>query len=65
MNEKKYIESQNDCAKLLGQSFSEYNNSLTKIKRSNFKKSTTNERKAKNILNQLGLTEKDLKKRMC
>ena len=65
MNEKKYIESQNDCAKLLGQSFSEYNNSLKKIKRSNFKKSTTNERKVKKILNQLGLTEKDLKKRMC
>ena len=38
MNKEKYIESQKDCAKLLGQSFSEYNDSLKKIKCSNFKK---------------------------
>ena len=65
MNEKKYIESQNDCAKLLGQSLSEYNASLKKIKRSNFAKSSSKEKKVKNILTQFGLTEKDLKKRMC
>ena len=65
MNKEKYIESQNDCAKLLGQSFSEYNKSLKKIKCSNFEKSASKEKKAKNILSQLGLTEKDLKKRMC
>lgn len=64
MNEKKYIESQNDCARLLGQSFSEYNKSLKEIKRSNFEKSYSKEKKVKNILNQLGITEKDLKKRM-
>ena len=65
MNEKKYIESQKDCARLLGQSFSEYNESLKKIKRSNFAKSPSKEKKVKNILTQLGLTEKDLKKRTC
>ena len=65
MNEKKFIESQNDCAKLLGQSFSEYNESLKKIKCSNFEKSPSKEKKVKNILTQLGLTEKDLKKRTC
>ena len=65
MDEKKYIESQNDCAKLLGQSLSEYNESLKKIKCSNFAKSSSKEKKVKNILTQFGLTEKDLKKRMC
>ena len=62
MNEKEYIESQNDCAKLLGQSFSEYNKSLEKIKCSYFEKPTSKGDKVKNILTQLGLTEKDLKK---
>ena len=47
MNEKKYIESQKDCARLLGQSFSEYNESLKKIKRSNFAKSPSKEKKLK------------------
>ena len=67
MNNKKFIESQNDCAKLLGQSISEYNKSLKKIKRkrSKFEKSSSNEKKVKQILNQLGITEKDLKKRIC
>lgn len=65
MNKEKYIESQNDCAKLLGQSFSEYNKSLKNIKCLKFKKSSFKEKKVKNLLNQLGITEKDLKKRMC
>ena len=47
MNEKEYIESQNACAKLLGQSFSEYNKSLEKIKCSNFEKSPSKEKKLK------------------
>ena len=63
MNKKEYIESQNDCAKLLGLSVAEYNKSLKKIKCSTFKKSSSEEKKVKKILNQLGLTEKDLKKR--
>ena len=62
MDKKEYIESQKDCAKILGQSFSEYNEGLKNIKCSNFKRLHSNEKKAKIILTQLGLTEKDLKK---
>ncbi len=62
MNKEKYIESQSDCAKLLGQSISEYNESLKSIKCFNFEKTTSNEKKVKNIMNQLGLIEKDLKR---
>ncbi len=61
MNKERYIESQNDCAKLLGQSITEYNKSLKKVKCSNFEKSSSKEKKVKKILMKLGLTDKDLK----
>ena len=63
MNKKEYMESQNDCAKLLGLSLAEYNKSLKKIKCSTFRKSSSEEKRVKKILNQLGLTKKDLKKK--
>ena len=62
MNKEKYIESQSDCAKLLGQSMFEYNRSLKKIKYPKFENSSSNEKKVKKLLSQLGLKEKDLKK---
>lgn len=65
MDKEKFIESQNDCAKILGQSFSEYNKSLKSIKRSSFEKSPSKEKKVMDILTQLGLSKKDLKKRVC
>ena len=65
MNMKKFVDSQKDCAKILGQSMSAYNKSLKSIKSSKFKNTPSTEKKATNILNQLGLNDKDLKKRMC
>lgn len=65
MNQKQYIESQKDCAKILGQSFLDYNKSLKNIKCSKFDKKPSKEDKSNDILKELGLCEKDLKKRMC
>lgn len=64
MNTKKFVESQKDCAKMLGQSISVYNESLKKIKSSKFQNTPSNDKKATNILKQLGLNENDLKRRM-
>lgn len=65
MNTKKFVESQKDCAKMLGQSMSTYEKNLKKIKISKFQNTPSSEEKTANILNQLGLNDKDLKKRMC
>ena len=62
MNKKQYIESQKDCAKLLEQSFFNYKKSLKNIKCSKFEKELSEEKDSNNILKELGLGEKDLKK---
>ncbi len=62
MNKKEYIESQKECAKLLGLSYSDYNKSLKNIKCHKFTKSASDEKKVKKFLAKLGITEKDLKK---
>ena len=62
MTTKQYIKSQNDCVKLLGQSFDDYNKSIEKIKYSKFTKSFSKEKQVNKILNELGLIKKDLKK---
>ncbi len=65
MNAKKFAESQKDCAKMLGQTITEYNKSLKNIKASKFQNTPSREKKTINILNQLGLNDRDLKKRVC
>lgn len=64
MNKKEYVASQKDCAKLLGISLKEYNNSLKQVKSNQFIKAPF-KKKQNDILKKLGLTEKDLKKRVC
>lgn len=60
MNKKEFIESEKDCASLMGISLSEYEEELKIIKRPKFKKIFS---KKNNILKQLGITSKDLKKK--
>ena len=64
MNKEKFNQSQKDCAKILGISLSEYNKNLKSIKRSKLAKSPYKEKKVMDILTQLGLSKKDLKKRV-
>ena len=61
MNAKTYDQQSKDIAKMLGESISEYKNSLKILKCQKFKK---NSQKNNDILSKLGLTEKDLKKRV-
>ena len=64
MNKQEYIASQKDCAKLLGISLEEYNKSLKQIKSNQFFE-TPSEKKQNEVLKKLGLTEKELNKRVC
>jgi len=64
MSEKQFIESQKECASMLGMSLSEYENYCKELK---IPKQTLSKEKNKkkeydnNILNCLGLTPEDLK----
>lgn len=61
MNKKQFIESEKDCAAMMGLSLKEYQKSMQKIKVPTAKNKT---RKYDNsILEKLGLTTRDLKKK--
>lgn len=64
MSEKQFIESQKECAKMLGMSLSEYENYCKNLKVPKQTLSETKDEKKEydnDILNFLGLTPKDLK----
>ncbi len=65
MNKKEYLKSQKDCAKMLGLSLKKYNESLQNIKIVKFKNKKENKKDTINLLHELGLSEKDLKKHTC
>ena len=65
MSEKEFIESQKECASMLGMNLSEYEEYCKNIKipAKTLNEDSKNKRKYDNdILNFLGLTPKDLKK---
>lgn len=61
MNKNEYMNSQQDCASLIGETIEEYHKSLKTIKRKNFKENNVEE--DKEILDKLGLLPSDLKKK--
>lgn len=61
MNKREYIKSQQECAYMLGLTYDDYQKDLTHIKRSKF--NASKKREKKELLNKLGLSEKDLKKK--
>ena len=61
MNKKEYIKSQKECASMLGITYNEYKNDLKHIKCSKF--NTSKKREKNELLDKLGLKEKDLKKK--
>lgn len=62
MNKKEFIDSQKDCADMLGMSLSKYQKSIEKIKVP-AKQKTTPRTYNDSILEKLGLKSSDLKKR--
>ena len=61
MNKKQFIESEKDCASMMGLSLKEYHKNIHNIKIPTTKKKT--KRYDNSILERLGLTTRDLKKR--
>ena len=62
MNEKKFLESQKECAKMLGMSLSEYQEYCKNLKvPTNKKNKTEKENKTLEILNFFGLSKNKLK----
>lgn len=62
MNKKEFIDSQKDCADMIGVSLSKYQKDIEKIKVP-AKKKTTTKTFNNSILEKLGLKDSDLKKR--
>jgi len=63
MKKQEYIKSQKECASFLGISLSQYNKELKSIKCPKFKSSSKNNKK-NDLLISLGLSSKDLKKKV-
>lgn len=61
MNKNEYLDSQQDCASLIGETIEEYQESLKTIKRNIFKENYPKE--DQEILDKLGLLPSDLKKK--
>lgn len=61
MNKKEYIKSQKECASMLGITYDDYQKDLIHIKRSKF--NTSKKREKTELLDKLGLSTKDLKKK--
>jgi hypothetical protein len=65
LTKKEFLESQKDCASMLGLSLEEYQDSLKNVKVQRFKEEDSKPKYDNGILAKLGLTERDLKKRGC